>query len=199
MKTIAVVATLAVCAGTAWAHPPGDGDTHEHPNIVRQNFDFAVIEQPFVPTRRMLHSTESASGIVFHEFTLPPRTAGAPPHTHAEDEEFFYVVRGSLDLMTGDEVTRLQEGGFAALLPGRAHMFWNASDAPVTAIMAAHGGHFEDFFDNVGAMLAEARLASPEEAGPLIGRFAAERGITIDFSLMPEEAAPYYDPPEAAE
>ena len=194
MKYIAMVALAVFSPLAASAHPPGGGEAHPHENVIRQNPDFAVIDQPFVPTRSMLRSGESASGIVFHEFTLPPRTAGAPPHTHAEDEEFFYVVSGSLDVMSGDEVLRLEEGGFAALLPGRPHMFWNGSDAPVKAIMAAHGGHFEDFFDNVGAMLAEAQPASPEEAGPLIGAFAAERGITIDFSLMPEEAAPFYGP-----
>ena len=194
MRISAITALALALPIPVSAHPPKADNNGTHVNIIRDNADFAVIEQPFVPTRSMLRSGESASGIVFHEFTLPPKSPGAPPHTHTDDEEFFYVVSGALDVMSGDTVTRLEEGDFAALLPGTPHMFWNASDQPVKAVMAAHGGHFEDFFDNVGAMLAEAKPASPAEAGPLIGKFAAERGIMIDMSLMPEEAAPFYTP-----
>ena len=194
--------TLGACSNAQTDHPVPDKTTHEHllkaaehPNIIRQKSDFSPVAQPFVPTNKMLSTTENASGIVFYESILPPRSPGFPPHTHVDDEEFFYVAKGSLDVMSGDKVMRIEEGGFAALLPGTAHMFWNASGETTTIIMGVSDGHFEDFFDNVGEMLEILKPANMAEAQPAIIEFAKARGTIIDMSLMPAEAAPYYQPP----
>lgn len=182
--------------GAQKSHSHDANETAKRPNVIRQKSDFEPVHQPFVPTNKMLSTDQNDSGIVFYESILPPRTPGAPPHTHVEDEEFFYVAKGSLDVMSGDKVIRLEEGGFAALLPGTPHMFWNASDETTTIIMGVSGGHFEDFFDNVGQMLEELKPANMGEAQPAIIEFAKARGTIIDMSLMLDEAAPYYQPPE---
>ena len=167
----------------------------DFPNIVRRMKDYETVEQPFVPTKKMLGSAENASGILFYETILAPRSPGAPPHIHDSDEEFFYVVSGSLDAMSGDKVVRLEAGDFAALLPGTPHMFWNGSDAETKIIMAVTGGEFEQFFDTVGAELRAARPESFAAAQPIILAHASKHGTHIDMSLMPAEAAPYYQPP----
>lgn len=199
---LALSAFLTACATY---HPHDETHHHdgnaahshaEYPNIIRRMADFKTVNQPFVPTKKMLGSKENASGILFYETILAPRSPGAPPHIHENDEEFFYVVSGTLDAMSGEDVVRLEAGDFAALLPGTAHMFWNGSDEETKIIMAVAGGEFEEFFDTVGAELAAARPATFADAQPIIVAHASKHGTYIDMSLMPEEAAPFYKPPE---
>lgn len=189
---------LSACAHNppAQTHVHEDGEIHaDHPNVIRRMADFQPVDQPFVPTNKMLSSHENAAGLLFYETILAPRSAGAPPHIHDDEEEFFYVVSGTLDAMSGEDVIRLEAGDFAALLPGTPHMFWNGSDSETKMIMVVAGGEFEAFFDTVGSKLAEQRPEDFMAAQKIILAHASKHGTHIDMSLMPEEAAPYYAPP----
>lgn len=195
------LAAALMLSGCAAVHKQDD-DHHtqmvektDYPNVIRRMSDFQTVEQPFVPTKKMLGSMENASGILFYETILAPHSAGAPPHIHDHDEEFFYVVSGTLDAMSGSDIVRLEAGDFAALLPGTPHMFWNGSGSETKIIMAVAGGEFEKFFDTVGQELAAARPATFADAQPIIVAHASKHGTHIDMSLMPDEAAPYYKPP----
>lgn len=51
---------------------------------------------------------------------------GPPLHTHADQEDSFYVVEGVLTLQLGDEVVELGPGDFASAPPGVPHSLTNA-------------------------------------------------------------------------
>ncbi len=55
-----------------------------------------------------------------------PFASGPPLHTHAEQEDSFYVVDGVLTVQLGDEVMELLAGDFASAAPGIPHTFTNA-------------------------------------------------------------------------
>ncbi|NNU17471.1 cupin domain-containing protein [Parvularcula sp. ZS-1/3] len=147
---------------------------------------------PFHPVFQLIGKGETESNATFYEFRVPPKTAGAPPHTHTKEDEFFYVLSGGVSLMNGDEITVAGPGTLAALTRGHLHAFWNAGDEEVVMLMATVGGEFEEFFDAVAMRLREEKPASPEAAGALVGQIAASKGITIDMSKVPAEARQLY-------
>lgn len=153
-----------------------------------------IVENPFHPVTLLLSKNESAGQVSFYEFRVPPKSPGSPPHTHTHDDEYFFITSGTLSVMSGDDILELPAGGFAALNRGNPHMFWNGGDEEVTLIMATTGGAFEDFMAKVAPTMAEAKPASPEEAGAVMGQLAAEHDIFISMEAMPPEAAPYYQP-----
>ena len=155
-----------------------------------------AVENPFHPVRLLLSSEESMGEVTIYEFILPPKSPGSPPHTHTHEDEYFYVTSGTLDVLSNGEVLRLNPGDFAALNRGHAHMFWNGSDGETELVMMTTGSSFEAFMESVSPRIAEARPESAEAVGAVIGQLAAEHGIMISMEMMPEEAAPYYAPPE---
>ncbi|WP_169332237.1 cupin domain-containing protein [Henriciella marina] len=156
----------------------------------------ATVENPFHPVRLLLSSEESMGEVTIYEFILPPKSPGSPPHTHSQEDEYFYVLEGTLDILSEGSVKRISDGDFAALKRGNAHMFWNGSDTETQLLMITTGASFEQFLQSVSPRLAEEKPTSPEAAGAVIGQLAAEHGIEISTEMMPAAAAPYYAPPE---
>lgn len=198
MKIRHLIVPFAVLAFAAGAHAhqyeegaqPGD-----HPDKVVPAGTGADVENPFHPVKLLLSNAESAGSVTIYEFLLPPRSPGSPPHTHTQEDEYFYVLSGTLDVLSNGDVARLAPGDFAALNRGHTHMFWNGSDGETKLIMMTTGSSFEAFLEGASPRLAEARPESPADVGAVIGQLAAEHGITISMEAMPAEAAPFYGPP----
>ena len=173
-----------------YAHVHGEGDAM--PNKIVPAGIAPEVENPFHPVRLILSSQESAGEVTLYEFEVPPHSPGSPPHTHTLEDEYFYILSGSLDVMVNGEVTQLNAGDFAALTRGHSHMFWNGSDEPVRLLMTTTGHSFEAFMAGVAPRLAEEKPETPAEFGAVIGALAAEHGISISMEDMPPEAAAYY-------
>ena len=204
MKFTGLLVGAAFVGLAACAHAENHGHHHDHAadaaadhadKLVRAETGTAV-ENPFHPIRLLLSSGESAGEVTIYEFILPPKSPGSPPHTHTLEDEYFYVLSGTLDVLSNGEVLRLNPGDFAALNRGHTHMFWNGSDGQTELIMMTTGNSFEAFMQGASPAIAEAKPASPEEFGAVIGKLAADHGIAITMEKMPAEAAPYYAPPE---
>ncbi|MCQ8186072.1 cupin domain-containing protein [Parvularcula maris] len=163
-----------------------------HPPTIVGPGEGTPVAIPIHPVDKLLSQTENEDGLTFYEFRVLPRSAGAPPHTHTHEDEFFYVVSGTVQFLNGEQVVEGTPGTFAALTRGHPHAFWNAGDEPAVMVVGVSNGKFETFFD---ALAAEAKAKKPStgaEMGELIGRLAAESDIAIRMDLLPEEAAPFY-------
>ncbi|MHA6287234.1 cupin domain-containing protein [Maricaulis sp. CAU 1757] len=172
---------------------PGAG--HDHPPVIVPPGEGEAVGVPFHPVDKLLSEEDNADGLAFYEFRVPPQSAGAPPHTHTHEDEFFYVVSGTVSFLNGEEVVAGGPGTFAAMTRGHAHAFWNAGEDEAVMLVGVSAGEFETFFDAVAAEVAAAPPAGPEEMGALVGRLAAERGIEIRMDLLPDEAAELYGMP----
>lgn len=202
MKFASLLVTAAFVGLAACAHADDHGHDHaadspvDHPNKLVRAETGTTVENPFHPIRLLLSNEESAGEVTIYEFLVPPNSPGSPPHTHTLEDEYFYILSGTLDVLSGEDVIRLNPGDFASLNRGHTHMFWNGSDDPVEFVLMTTGSSFEAFMQSVNPRLAEAKPGSPEEVGAVIGALAAEHGIAITMEKMPAEAAPYYAPSE---
>ena len=182
MKPVFAAIGMAAVVATAAAHEP---------KIVNAGKGEPVAV-PFHPVEQLLSGHETAAGVTFYLSKVPPNSAGAPPHIHAHEDEFFYVVSGEMTFLSEDDVIAMGPGGFAALTRDHLHGFWNASDEEAVVLMAATKGGFEQFFDDVAREVSANPDLSPAEVGDIVGRLAAERGITIRMDRVPEEAKALY-------
>lgn len=71
--------------------------------------------------------------------TLPPGHRFCPLHSHAREEELFFVLDGSPSVRMLDETVTCRKGDFIALPVGETgtHQLLNESDAPATVLLLA--------------------------------------------------------------
>lgn len=117
-----------------------------------------------------------------------PIAAGALvlPHTHADFDEWSYVLEGRVGARIGDQEFTAEPGSYI-LKPRRImHAFWNAGPAPARIIEIITPAGFEDFFADVGEMLRTGEV-DPSRMAAL----RARHGTTTDLAWVPELEARY--------
>lgn len=128
-------------------------------------------------------STPGAAAVL--ELDLPPRTFGAPPHIHAREDEFFYVVQGQVEFLDRDQRQLAGPGSLVVLPRGHLHGFWNPTDTPAKMLLIVTPGEFASFFDDVVAEIERTNADTPERIGELIARAAAAREVEVRMDALP--------------
>jgi quercetin dioxygenase-like cupin family protein len=112
------------------------------------------------------------------EHWLPPRALGAPLHTHANEDEYSYVLEGRLGAQLGDDVVEARPGELVTKRRGQEHTFWNAGDETVRFLELISPGGFEEYFREIAPLL-EANDRDGVQA------VAARYELEIDFATVP--------------
>jgi len=113
--------------------------------------------------------------IVHHP--LAPRALAAPLHYHHNEDEFSYVLKGSLGALLGEEVVTAQSGSWVFKPRRQWHTFWNAADTPCEIIEIISPAGFENYFREVAASWGD------------LAKFAAineKYSLEMDFDSVPE-------------
>jgi mannose-6-phosphate isomerase-like protein (cupin superfamily) len=93
--------------------------------------------------------TAGRFSIVHHP--LAPRTLAAPLHRHNREDEYSYVVTGTLGALLGDDVVTAGPGAWVFKPRYQWHTFWNAGDTPCEIIEVISPARFEDYFRALAA------------------------------------------------
>jgi len=72
---------------------------------------------------------------------------GPPLHTHAGEDEAWYVLEGTLRFKLGDDLGAAPAGSFVFIPRGVAHCFQNIGDAPARILVLFTPSGMERFFD----------------------------------------------------
>lgn len=150
------------------------------------------IDFPAHATRRLASSSSSQSGLSLFEIVIPPRSGGAPPHTHINEDEFFYVRSGSPTFLADGVRKQLNVGGFTLLPRNGMHAVWNDTDEPAILLVGTSKGKFDDFFDAVALEVRASQAETPLEVGEVMDRLGGERGIEIHMDSLPIDVAILY-------
>ena len=65
--------------------------------------------------------TDTDGHLTSHRSIFQPGKEGAPPHLHREAAELFFVLKGSLRVLTGDKLNVLAQGDFLLVPPNTPH------------------------------------------------------------------------------
>lgn len=82
---------------------------------------------------------------------IAPRALAAPLHRHHNEDEFSFVLKGTLGALLGEEVVTASEGTWVVKPRGQWHTFWNPDDSSCEIIEIISPGGFENFFREVAA------------------------------------------------
>lgn len=82
---------------------------------------------------------------------IAPRALAAPLHFHHNEDEYSYVLQGTLGALLGDEVVEAGPGTWVHKPRGQWHTFWNAGESPCHIIEVISPAGFENYFREVAA------------------------------------------------
>ena len=116
-----------------------------------------------------LASGSQTSGGYFLTHAIVPPGGGPPAHTHTREEEAFYVIRGELTFLAGDDEVTAGPGTFVNIPRGMKHRFHNDSDAEAEMIFWFAPADIEGLFRELGE--------SPDRLVEIGERY----GTTYDF------------------
>jgi mannose-6-phosphate isomerase-like protein (cupin superfamily) len=77
---------------------------------------------------------------------IAPRALAAPLHYHHNEDEYSYVLEGTLGALLGDDVVEAGPGTWVFKPRGQWHTFWNAGDTPCHIIEVISPAGFENYF-----------------------------------------------------
>jgi len=94
-----------------------------------------------------------------------PTGIGSPWHVHRDEDEWFYVREGEIELYVGDTHLTLTAGGFAFGPKGVPHTFFGGGAAGGKMLVGA-GAKFEGLLREIAEPASEHVLPPPPEGPP---------------------------------
>jgi mannose-6-phosphate isomerase-like protein (cupin superfamily) len=116
--------------------------------------------------------------IVHHP--IAPHALAAPLHYHHNEDEYSYVVKGSLGALLGEDVVIAGPGTWVAKPRHQWHTFWNPGDEPCEIIEVIAPSGFEDYFREVAAHWGDLEA---------FGRIAAKYRLDMNLESVPDLCA----------
>ena len=124
--------------------------------------------------------TDERFSVVHHP--LSPRALAAPLHRHTHEDEYSFVLEGTLGALLGEEVVTAVPGTWVFKPRNQWHTFWNAGDLPCEIIEIISPAGFENFFRELAEVYAS-------DGEPDVSRFAdlcARYALEMDPNSVPD-------------
>ncbi|SEE29736.1 cupin domain-containing protein [Jiangella alba] len=113
-----------------------------------------ALETPTGDTVVVKADTETTGGsLTVLEFLVEAKS-GPALHTHARDDELWFVLDGEFRFRTGERLTQVSAGGLAFGPRGTPHCFQNVGDAPGRLLVVTTPAGLERFFEQFAALQA---------------------------------------------
>jgi mannose-6-phosphate isomerase-like protein (cupin superfamily) len=121
----------------------------------------------------MIDGAEASDRFSLVEHPMSARALAAPMHRHAREDEYSYVLEGSIGALLGDSVVIGKPGDLVFKPRNQWHTFWNAGDKPARILEIISPAGFENFFRELVDLGGVAK-AQPQALGELCGRYELE-------------------------
>ena len=129
---------------------------------------------------------ETGDALAVVEHPIDPRRL-VPPHTHADVDEYSYVLEGEIGARIGDRVISASRGTYVLKPRGIMHTFWNATDRPARILEILSPAKFERFFEEMGELVKSHSPETPEKLAAL----ASVHGATMSMDWVAELKSAY--------
>lgn len=108
---------------------------------------------------------------------IAPHALAAPLHFHHNEDEYSYVLQGTLGALLGDEVVMAKQGTWIFKPRGQWHTFWNSNDEPCEIIEVISPAGFENYFREVSKAWGDLEM---------FGIINERYDLEMDFESVPE-------------
>jgi mannose-6-phosphate isomerase-like protein (cupin superfamily) len=133
-----------------------------------------------IGVRFMIDGRGSGGGFSLVEHPMSPRALAAPLHRHSREDEYSYIIEGSMGALLGDEELVAGPGDLVFKPRNQWHTFWNAGDQPARILEIISPAGFEKYFDEL-VELGGSTNADPEVLIELGIRY----GLEVDPGSIP--------------
>jgi len=124
--------------------------------------------------------------------TVAQPGGGPPPHRHNREDEIFYILEGSFEMLLGEQTFAASAGESIFLPRGVVHTFRNIGAAPGRILVVTVPGGFDAFVADAGVPCADP-AAVPQVTQAAIEKLqaaCARHGLEIDPHWQPKRSAP---------
>ena len=116
------------------------------------------------------HSTGHRLGV--GEITLAPHTEGPPQHRHAQHDEGFYVVSGTVTFTVAEKTYEAVTGTLVMIPPGAPHTFANPGGQPAVLLNTFTPDLYVQYFRDLRDMIASGQDLTPAATIAVMSRYA---------------------------
>lgn len=118
-----------------------------HESVVVREAEAEVVGRAPTTVRLLADSSSTGGALSSQRVILRDGANGAAPHHHTKSAELFYLLDGTAQLLSGEQVLTAERGDFIVVPPGMAHAFAAAPghDAELLIILTPGVERFEYF------------------------------------------------------
>ena len=110
----------------------------------------------------------------FAEITIPPGTPSPLQHRHAQHDEGFYVLQGTLRFTIGEDSYDAGPGTWIIVPTGAPHTFANPGDETAVMLNTFTPDLYVQYFRDFKAMIDSGQPVNAETMQPLWKNYATE-------------------------
>lgn len=116
-------------------------------SVVVRAADAEVVGRAPTTIRLLADASSTGGALSTQRVTLAGGADGARPHHHANSAELFYLLDGTAQLLSGEQVVTAERGDLVIVPPGLAHAFGAApgEDADILIVITPGVERFEYF------------------------------------------------------
>jgi quercetin dioxygenase-like cupin family protein len=129
---------------------------------------------------------EDSGGAYSLTDSVVPPGGGPPPHVHHWEDEAFWVLKGELEVLVGEDSFMAAAGSFVHLPKGIRHSYENVGSGPARFLTLIVPAGLEKFFKEVGKPGSDVSSPPPFE----------EEDINKLLAVAPKYGAEILPPPE---
>jgi quercetin dioxygenase-like cupin family protein len=133
-----------------------------------------------IGARFMIDGSETGNRFSLVEHPMSAHALAAPLHKHGREDEYSYVLEGSIGALLGENVIIGKRGDLIFKPRNQWHTFWNAGDKPARILEIISPAGFEKFFQEL-IDFGGAAKAQPQALAQLCSRYE----LDIDFDGIP--------------
>lgn len=147
--------------------------TEQTPRVLRANEGETT---PFggAADRFMIDGPDTGGRCALVQQLFEPKALAAPLRRHRDEDEFTYVLTGSIGAILGDDEVVGGPGDLIFKPRGQWHTYWNAGDEPASVLELISPAGLEVLFRQLPSLGIE---ADPEALAELAGRYHCD----LDF------------------
>ncbi|MGW7486910.1 cupin domain-containing protein [Streptomyces sp. NPDC054786] len=108
------------------------------------------------------------------ESVLAPHTPGPPQHRHAQHDEGFYIISGTVRFTVGEKDYDATAGTLVMVPPGAPHTFANMTDQPAVMLSTFTPDLYVQYFRELQDMIAGGQALTPQASIQTMSRYATE-------------------------
>jgi len=131
--------------------------------------------------RFLVNSRDWGGGFSLVEHRLPPKVLAAPMHKHSREDEFSFILEGTVGAKFGDQEVVAGPGDLVFKPRDEWHTFWNAGDTPAKLLEIISPGGLEEMFRWLDQLTEE---LSPGELEQKLGPYGCLADMEATMALV---------------